>query len=186
MNRIVLAMLVPAAIVLLGFTTQDSAKTNAPQVFNAADEAAVRGVLNDFVNSWNQHDMKAMHDLDTEDVEWINVNGHYWQGKSTVYKGHTAIHKGMFAKQSMSVESATVRSIAPAVAVVVATQHFSASSDPRYPWVLPAKTRGSYIMVKRDGVWKIAHFQNTLINPKTENDDLPKYDVTGFPPPSNP
>ena len=38
-------------------------------------------------------------------------------------------------------------------------------------------------MVKRDGIWKIAHFQNTVIDPKAENDDLPKCDATGFPPP---
>jgi len=38
-------------------------------------------------------------------------------------------------------------------------------------------------MVKRDGIWKIAHFQNTVIDPKTENDDVPKWDATGFPPP---
>ena len=41
-------------------------------------------------------------------------------------------------------------------------------------------------MVKRDGIWKIAHFQNTVIDPKTENDDLPKWDATGFPPPGHP
>jgi hypothetical protein len=86
----------------------------------------------------------------------------------------------------MSVESATVRSIAPAVAVAVATMHFGASTDPRFPWVLAAKTRGSFTMVKRDGVWKIAHFQNTLIDPKAENDDETKWDATGFPPPGHP
>jgi hypothetical protein len=41
-------------------------------------------------------------------------------------------------------------------------------------------------MVKRDGIWKIAHFQNTVIDPKAENDDETKWDVTGFPPPGHP
>jgi uncharacterized protein (TIGR02246 family) len=182
MKRTVLGMFAAAVIVLSGFTAKNK---NTPQAFSADDESAVRVVVNEFANSWNQHDMKAMHELDTEDVEWINVKGNYWQGKNTVYKGHTAIHKGMFAKQSMSVESTTVRSLAPTVAVVVATMHFSASTDPRYPWVLPAKTRGSYTMVKRNGAWKIVHFQNTLIDPETENIDLPKYDITGFPPPGD-
>ena len=109
--------------------------------------------------------------------------GHHWRGKATVYKGHAAIHKGMYAKQSMSVESAAIRSIAPTVAVAVATMHFGASPDPRYAWVVAVKTRGSFTMVKRDGIWRIAHFQNTVIDPKTENDDIPKWDATGFPPP---
>ena len=181
MNRIVLAML--AVIALSGYSVRDAARTDTRPVFSAEDESAVRAVVNEFVNTWNRHDMKAMHELDTEEVEWINVVGHYWQGKATVYKGHVAMHKGMSATTSISVESATVRSIAPSVAVTVATMHFVPAPDPRYPWLTAAKTRASFTMVKRDGIWKIAHFQNTVIDPKTENDDIPKWDATGFPPP---
>ena len=183
MNRTVLAML--AVIALSGWTIRDSAMTDTPPAFSADDESAVRALVNGFANAWNQHDMKAMHELDTEDVEWINVVGHYWRGKATVYKGHVAIHKGMSATTSTSVESATIRSIAPTVAVAVATMHFGASLDPRYSWVVAAKTRASFTMVKRDGIWKIVHFQNTLIDPKAENEDIPKFADTGFPPPSD-
>jgi uncharacterized protein (TIGR02246 family) len=184
MRRTVLAML--AVIALSGWTILDSAMTNTPQAFSAEDESAVRALVNEFSNTWNRHDMKAMHDLDTEDVEWINVVGHYWQGKPTVYKGHVAIHKGMVATTTTSVESATIRSIAPTVAIAVATMHFVPAPDPRYPWLTPAKSRASFTMVKRDGTWKIAHFQNTVIDPKAEHEDLPKFDTTGFPPPGHP
>jgi uncharacterized protein (TIGR02246 family) len=184
MNRIALAML--AVIALSGWAMRDSVMTNTPQAFSAEDELAVRALVNEFSNTWNRHDMKAMHELDTEDVEWINVVGHYWRGKTTVYKGHVAIHKGMNATTSTSVESATVRSLAPTVAIAVATMHFVPVPDPHYPWLTAAKTRASFTMVKRDGIWKIAHFQNTVIDPKAENDDLPKFDTTGFPPPGHP
>ena len=90
------------------------------------------------------------------------------------------------ATTTMSVESATVRSIAPTVAIAVAIMHFGPSLDPHYPWVTAAKTRASFTMVKRDGIWKIAHFQNTVIDPKAENDDETKWDATGFPPPGHP
>jgi uncharacterized protein (TIGR02246 family) len=184
MNRIVLAML--AVTALSGCTAGDSATTTTPPAFSADDESAVRALVNEFANTWNRHDMKAMHELDTEDVEWINVVGHHWRGRATVYKGHTAIHKGMSAGTSMSVESATMRSIAPSVAVAVATMHFGVSTDPLYSWMAAAKTRGSFTMVKRDGIWKIVHFQNTVIDPTAENDDLPKFEATGFPPPGHP
>jgi uncharacterized protein (TIGR02246 family) len=184
MNRIVLAVL--AAIALSGCTARDSAMTTTPRALVADDESAVRALVYEFANTWNRHDMGAMHELDTEDVEWINVVGHHWVGKATVFKGHVAIHKGMSAKTTMSVESATIRPIAPGVAVAVATMHFGPSLDPDYPWVVAAKTRGSFTMVKRDGTWKIAHFQNTQIDPKAENDDLPRWDATGFPPPGHP
>ena len=184
MNRIVLATI--AAIALSGITTRDSASANTPLAFSTDDESAVRSLVNEFANTWNRHDMKAMHELDTEDVEWINVVGHYWRGKASVYKGHVAIHKGMVATTSASVESATIRSITPTVAIAVATMHFVPAPDPRYPWLAAAKTRASFTMVQRDGIWKIAHFQNTMIDPKAENDDETKWDVTGFPPPGHP
>jgi uncharacterized protein (TIGR02246 family) len=185
MNRIVLAMLAVAVIVLSGFATVDSAMTNTLPAFSVDDESVVRALVNDFANTWTRHDMKAMHDLDTEDVEWINVVGHYWQGKPAVYKGHVAIHKGMSATTNATVESVTIRSIAPSTAIAVATMHFGASTDPHFPWVVAAKTRASFTMVKRNGIWKIAHFQNTLIDPQAENDDETKWGATGFPPPGH-
>jgi len=181
MNRIVVAMLVVTA--LTGVTIECSPVTPTQQGFSADDESPVRALVDAFANTWNRHDMKAMHELDTDDVEWINVVGHHWRGKTTVTKGHTAIHKGMAAKESMSVESAAIRTIAPTVAMAVATMYFGASPDPRQSSVAATKTRGSFTMVKREGVWQIAHFQNTVIDPKTEHDDLPKWDATGFPPP---
>ena len=184
MNRIVLAMI--AVIALSGFTTRDSAITNAPTALSAEDESAVRALVNEFANTWTRHDMKAMHELDTEDVEWVNVVGHHWRGKANVYKGHVAIHKGMCATTTMSIESATIRSIAPTVAIAVATMHWGPSLDPHFPWVIAAKSRASFTMVKRDGIWKIVHFQNTMIDPKAENDDETKWDATGFPPPGHP
>lgn len=184
MNRIVLAML--AVMALSGWTTRDSAISNTPADFSGEDESAVRALVNDFASTWTRHDMKAMHELDTDDVEWINVVGHYWRGKDTVYKGHVAIHKGMSAGTTSSVESATIRSIAPTVAIAVATMHWGPSHDPHFPWATAAKSRASFTMVKRDGVWKIVHFQNTTIDPKSENDDLPKFADTGFPPPGHP
>jgi uncharacterized protein (TIGR02246 family) len=181
MKRTVFAMLTAAA--MSGSCATNAQMTRTPQGFSADDESAVRALVDEFANTWNRHDMKAMHALNTDDLEWINVVGHHWRGNTTVTKGHTAIHKGMSAQTTMRVESATIRSIAPAAAVAVATMHFGASPDPRYSWVTAAKSRGSFTMVKRDGVWKIAHFQNTVIDPKTEHDDLPKWDATGFPPP---
>ena len=186
MKRTVLAMLAAGALSGCGASNAEMAKTQP--AFTADDESAVRTLVSEFANTWNRHDMKGMHDLDTEDVEWINVVGHHWRGKTTVYKGHAAIHKGMSATTTAKVDTAIVRSIDPTVAIAVVTFRFVATQDPRYPWAPPStsKTRASFAMVKREGIWKIVHFQNTIIDPRAENDDVPKFDATGFPPPRNP
>ena len=84
MNRTLVAMF--AVIALSGCTTRDSV-TNTPPAFSADDESAIRAIVNEFANTWNRHDMKAMHELDTEDVEWINVVGHHWRGKDDGLQG---------------------------------------------------------------------------------------------------
>jgi uncharacterized protein (TIGR02246 family) len=180
MNRTVLAML--AVMALSGCTSKDSEMASTPLAFTTDDESAVRALVTEFANTWNRHDMKAMHELDTEDVEWINVVGHHWRGKAVVYKGHDAIHKGMVSNTSTSVEAAVIRSIAPTVAVAVATMHFGPSLDPRWPTAPASKTRASFTAVKRDGIWKIAHFQNTVVNPGAEHMDPITWDENGFPP----
>ena len=146
----------------------------------AADESAVRAVVLEFAKTWNQHDMKAMHDLDTEDVHWINVSGNHWRGKGMVYKGHEEIHRILFAKSTMTVEKVEVRSIGPDVAVAVATLKgspamFLGETIPE-TW-----TRGSFVAVKRDGVWKFVHFQNTIINEEHEKADPVTWE-NGLPP----
>jgi hypothetical protein len=77
---------------------------------------------------------------------------------------------------------------APNVAIIVATMLFSATQDPRYPWAKPSssKCRGSFTAVKRDGVWKLVHCQNTIIDPNAENVDVPSFDAEGIPPPGGP
>ncbi len=147
---------------------------------SSTDESSVRKLVSEFANTWNRHDMKGMHDLDTEDVEWINITGNHWCGKPTVFKGHDNIHKTIFAKTDMTVVSAVVRAIAPNVAIAVATMTFDPVPTPTGDIIRNAKTRGSFVMVKRDGAWKIAHFHNTSVDPIAEQNDPATWDATGW------
>ena len=153
---------------------------------NSADESAVRAVVSEFASTWNRHDMVRMHELDTEDVEWINVTGNHWRGKAAVYKGHDTIHRTIFAKTEMSVESAVVRVIASDVVVAVATMKFGPVIIPSGQEIPELKTRGSFILVKLGGRWKIAHFQNTSVDLEAERNDPLTWDDTGYLPGSSP
>lgn len=153
---------------------------------NSVDESAIRAVVSEFASTWNRHDMVGMHELDTEDVEWINVTGNHWRGKAAVYKGHDTIHRTIFAKTEMSVESAVVRVIAPDVSVAVATMKFGPVIIPSGQEIPELKTRGSFILVKHDGTWKIAHFQNTPVDPEAEKNDPVTWDATDYLPGRSP
>ncbi len=148
------------------------------QTFDADDESVIRALAFEFANTWNRHDMQAMHELDTEDVEWINVSGNYWRGNAAVYKGHDTIHRTIFAQTDMSVEDTVIRAIAPDVAVAVATMKFGPVIIPSGEELSELKTRGSFILVKHDGTWKIAHFHNTSVDPEVERHDPVTWDAS--------
>ncbi len=42
--------------------------------------------------------------------------------------------------------------------------------------------RGSFIVVRQDGIWKIPHFQNTTVDPDAEHNDPVTWDSRGFVP----
>ena len=177
-----LAITLVALVGPVGCTTTRAPNTNA-QVsapLSSQDDAAVRAIVAEFADTWNRHDMKGMHELDTEDVQWINVAGNIWRGKPTVSKGHGVIHRTIFAKTPMRIDNVEVRAIAPNVAVAVAQMWFGRGLIPPSIEIPEVRTRGSFVMAKRDGVWKIVHFQNTTIDP--EKPDPVTWDEPGFTP----
>ena len=172
MNRFTLTML--AAIALWACNSQASDTRQTAPTVSASDQQAMRAVVDKFADSWNHHDMHEMHDIDTNNVWWLDGTGHVWKGKDTTVRGHTAFHKVLAAKQTMSVESVEFHDITRDVAVAMAIMHFSVlQTADGHDYGTPAKTRGSFTMIKRGGTWKIVHFQNTIIDPQLENVDLP-------------
>ena len=163
-----------AILLLPGCATEDV------DMLTANDESAVRALVSEFADTWNRHDMTAMHALDTDDVEWINVAGNYWRGKAAVYKGHDTIHRTIFAQTSMSVVETTVRAIAPDVALAIATMTFGPVTGPNGQVAAEIRTRGTFTAVRHQGAWQITHFQNTTIDPDAERNDPITWDETGF------
>ena len=75
-----------------------------------------------FQEAWNNHDMKAMGDVFTEDADLINVVGTRWQGRADIIKPLGVFHRQMFKNEQIHLGQITIRSITPNVAVVVAVQ----------------------------------------------------------------
>ena len=173
-----------------GSRTKESSRT-----LSAADDASIRGVVSAFANSWEHHDMDAMHALDAEDVEWVNVTGNHWRGKANVRRGHTNFFRTFEnEKANLKVDQMHVRLISPSVAIAVTTMRFSGDNEKaiRMYTALGSvmmeekKTRGSFVLVKRGKSWKIVQFQNTLIDPLAEENDPVDWDKTGFDPRKRP
>ena len=177
-----MALTTVSLFALVGCASNESGVSteHASPAFNSSDESAVRTVVSEFANTWNRHDMKAMHELNTNDVEWINVTANHWRGNPAVIKGHENIHRTVFAKTNMTIETMQVRAIAPNVAIAVATMKFSPVTIPSGEVIPELRTRGSFTLVKREDAWKFAHFQNTTIDAEAEKNDPLTWDETGY------
>lgn len=165
----------------IGRASGSDAALFRPFSLSNPDRAAIVANVNTFADSWNRHDMKAMHDLDTPDVDWINVVGNLWQGVDNVRKGHTNFLHVLGARDASEVKSVTVRAIAPNVAIALTNFHWR-SPKPEGK-IEETDTRGSFVMVKRAGVWKITHFQNTIVEPEMQGpgDAINFDETTGLP-----
>jgi uncharacterized protein (TIGR02246 family) len=148
-------LLYAVACVLVGSA---GGRLDAQMTMPQTEELAVKRVILDFADAWNHHDAKAMADLHTDDVNFINIFGKWWNGRNEVEEGLRRGHSAPFAKSNMLINIEQVRFLAPNVAVVHGTMELVDA---------PPETLGRChsirVLVKANGRWLISSFQNTLI-----------------------
>lgn len=148
-------LLCTAAFVLIGSVTGIwGAQVTMPQT----EEPAVKKVILDFADAWNHHDAKAMTDLHTEDVNFINIFGQWSKGRNEVEEILRRGHSAPFAKSKMLIDIEQVRFLAPNVAVA----HGSMELVDAPPEAL-GRCHFIRVLIKVNGRWLISSFQNTLI-----------------------
>jgi uncharacterized protein (TIGR02246 family) len=122
------------------------------------EETAVKKVILDFADAWNHHDAKAMADLHTEDVNFINIFGQWWSGRNEVEEGLRRAHSALLAKSKMLLNIEQVRFLVPTVAVVHGTMELVDA-----PPETSGRCHSIRVLAKANGRWLISSFQNTLI-----------------------
>jgi uncharacterized protein (TIGR02246 family) len=159
---------VAAIFLIVGQLHSARAQSDDPSIGSpalAADEAAIRAILDRQTDAWNKHDMEAFVADTMPDVDWINVVGMHWRGRETVMRAHAVLHKGMFANSRMLTPEITMmREIAPNV--IVETHVNRIEGVGALPSGAPYPDSGNLItlvFVKTQAGWRIAHAHNTAI-----------------------
>jgi uncharacterized protein (TIGR02246 family) len=133
------------------------------------DEIAIRTILTEQTNAWNQDDAQAWVRDFSKDADFINIRGTYFDGQAETQKRHAALFSGIFKNSHLEVEVQKVRLLSPKAAVAETVQTLQGYDalppgiEPTEPGVL--KTRMKYVFQKRAGRWKIVSAQNTAISP---------------------
>ena len=163
----IINLLLPMKTLLLSLAVLLAAGRACAQA-PAPDEAAIRQTLGRITANWQNHQFADMASYTTPDVSWVNIVGMWWQGRPQVQQAHQQIFDTLFKGVAFTPGAATVRTIAPGVAVVTMYCHVGAFYPP------DGVNRGSnregdsdnlltLVLVQRQGHWLLTAGQNTVV-----------------------
>ncbi len=142
----------------------------------ASDEAAIRTLATRWEQAWNQHDMKQLFGLVTEDADFVNVGARHWKGRQQIEAEHTS-RLSQFRESTWTSTAVTVQFLESDVALVHVDWILKGDKDPDGT---PRQPRGgvfTWVVVKRSGEWLIRAAQNTNLGPNQQL--TPKHDPPG-------
>jgi uncharacterized protein (TIGR02246 family) len=109
---IVVALLIASSISISG---QESKSRNAP---NAADEAAIRALLQKCIEGWNKGSGEAFAAQFAEDSDFVTANGMHLKGRKQNASHHQQIFDTFFKGTRLWAQVKSVRFLRPDVALV--------------------------------------------------------------------
>lgn len=124
------------------------------------DEQNLRDIVSGLEAAWNKSDSVAWAEFFAEDADFIHILGGYFNGRTTIERGHRAIFETIYKGSTNKFTVNRVRFISPDVAIVFLIAELKVAREGLPPVVHARPT----LVAKRgpDG-WKIVAFQNTLI-----------------------
>lgn len=124
-----------------------------------ADEDAIRAHLSALFDRWNAGDAEGYADLFTDDGDYVVFDGTHLVGREQNVAVHRPLFAGILRGSVMEGTVTDVRLLANDVAVA----HGEGGVRLRWHRTTPASRRAvqTYVLVRADGGWKIAAFQNT-------------------------
>jgi uncharacterized protein (TIGR02246 family) len=130
------------------------------------DEAAIRKLGTAWDDAWNRHDMVALADLVTQNVDFIHVMGGWLGGRAAVRKYHADRHADAFKASVTRTLGMAIRPLTPAVCLAHRNWRMEGDTDrDGTPRATPREGIITWV-VRRDGSkWLIDAAHNTNIVP---------------------
>lgn len=141
-----------AAAALIGALATALSAQNAGR---AADEAAIRGVIQAFLDTREANDPAALGALLTADVDQQQTSGNTRRGREAVVSGSLATQQSTGGKRTITVDS--LRFVSTDVAIADGRYDSVGRSDGTDQRMLT-----SMVLRREGGAWKIAAIRNML------------------------
>jgi len=132
---------------------------------NRDDEAAIKNVIVQMTEGFNKHDAEASTRMYQPDADFVSVRGEMGLGREAAEKTLRRIFETRAKTAALKTEQVQIRFIRPDVALAHVTNELSglvAADGQNLPSHRELSLR---VFVKDDGMWRLASFQNTMLNP---------------------
>jgi uncharacterized protein (TIGR02246 family) len=130
----------------------------------------IHGVMNAFVDAWNQHDAKAFAAVFAEDADFTNWRGQGASGRSRIEEFHAPLFATIFKNSHQTMTDIKIRFVRPDVAAVDVRWELTGQTDAQGNARPPRQGILNFVMAKKDGKWQIVVMHNL--------------DLTALPPPA--
>jgi uncharacterized protein (TIGR02246 family) len=127
---------------------------------NNSDEAAVRALLDEFIEGWNEASGVRLARPFAPDAEFINIMGLRVRGRDLIARGHDELFETVFFGTRLSGQVETVRLLAPEIAYADGVLNLQNSDGT--PHNITERALPAFIATKENGVWSILIFRNMI------------------------
>ncbi|WP_406235443.1 SgcJ/EcaC family oxidoreductase [Nocardia sp. NBC_01009] len=131
-------------------------------IFDTADRSAqsreIQGVIAELIDAWGRGDADAYGAVFTEDATYTSFLGTYYRGRGDIVTSHRALFAGVLKGTRLADDVLDIRFYGPDTAVVTSRGDTYKGKPKRADQLSKTQT---YTLVRRDGRWSIAAFQNT-------------------------
>jgi uncharacterized protein (TIGR02246 family) len=140
-----------------------AASTLAMQETRSAAE--VRRTLQRFYDAFNAHSVGRAPEFTTEDWVHINPYGGVTRGRAAVLAELRQVHETFLEGVTDTPESMDVRFAAPDVAIATVPGHVTTYVTPDSVRHENQRQIRTFVLVRRDGLWRVLQDQNTIRAP---------------------
>jgi uncharacterized protein (TIGR02246 family) len=116
-----------------------------------------------FERCWNNHNMDSMGTMLTDDVDFINVAGTWFKGKTATVNDHKDSHSMMFKNSIFSIDGVNIRYVKSDLAIVHVGWGIKGDLDPDGTPRNPRHGIFTWVAIKQKGRWLLLVVSNVNI-----------------------
>lgn len=118
-----------------------------------ADDAAIRGVVREYLDARERRDETSLASLFTADVDQLVSSGEWRRGRSSLVEGTLASSSRESGKRVVEIQS--IRYLSMDVAIADGRYSIAGEAETRRMW-------STFLLKKEAGKWKISAIRNML------------------------